>query len=60
MANFLDCHQIIEDLNYDKYFEKGKEINEQYKEYTSHNAKILTVHEIKKILLGLIFLKDLI
>ena len=65
MARVKDCGKFFRlpsdnrSLNYDKYFEKGKEINDQYKEYTSHNAKLLEVHEIKKILLGLDFFKRL-
>ena len=66
MARVEDCGKFFRlpsdnrSLNYDKYFEKGKEINEQYKEYTSHNAKLLTVHEVKKILLGLDFFKRIL
>tara|TARA_Y100001968_G_C19418414_1_gene750317 strand:+ start:1262 stop:2269 length:1008 start_codon:yes stop_codon:yes gene_type:complete len=47
-------------LNYDKYFVKGKEINEQSKEYTSHNTNRLTVPEIKKKLLKLEFFKKIL
>ena len=66
MARVEDCGKFFRlpsdnrSLNYDKYFKKGKEINEQYKEYTSHNAKILSVHEIKKILLELDFFKRIL
>ena len=66
MARVEDCGKFFRlpsdnrSLNYDKFYEKGKEINEQYKEYTSHNAKLLTVHEIKKILLGLDFFKKIL
>ena len=45
-------------LNYDSYFEKGKEINEEFKEYTSHNTERLNVKEIKEILLNLEFIKN--
>ena len=41
------------DLNYDVYFDQGREIKQENKEYTSHNAKRLTVPEIKDILLKL-------
>ena len=41
------------DLNYDVYFDQGREIKQENKEYTSHNAKRLTVAEIKDILLKL-------
>ena len=66
MAKVEDCGKFFRlpsdnrSLNYDKFFEKGKEINEQYKEYTSHNAKLLTVNEIKKTLLGLDFFKKIL
>ena len=45
-------------LNYDKFFKEGKEINKEYKEYTSHNTKRLSVEEIQQILLGLDFIKQ--
>ena len=45
-------------LNYDKYFEKGKEIKEDNKEYTSHNTTRLKVPEIKKLLLNLKFIQS--
>ena len=66
MARVEDCGKFFRlpsdnrSLNYDKFYEKGKEINEQYKEYTSHNAELLTVNEIKKILLGLDFFKKIL
>tara|TARA_B100000401_G_C52755706_1_gene695575 strand:- start:197 stop:1204 length:1008 start_codon:yes stop_codon:yes gene_type:complete len=66
MARVEDCGKFFRlpsdnrSLNYDKFYEKGKEINEQYKEYTSHNAKLLNVYEIKKILLELDFFKKIL
>ena len=39
-------------------FEKGKEIIEEFKEYTSHNTDRLNVKEIKEILLNLDFIKN--
>ena len=44
-------------LNYDKFFKEGKEINKEYKEYTSHNTVRLSVEEIQQILLSLDFIK---
>ena len=44
-------------LNYDKFFKEGKEINKEYKEYTSHNTRRLSVEEIQEILLDLDFIK---
>ena len=45
-------------LNYDKFFKEGKEINKEYKEYTSHNTKRLSIEEIQDILLSLDFIKE--
>jgi len=45
-------------LNYDKFFKEGKEINKEYKEYTSHNTQRLSVQEIQEILLNLDFIKQ--
>ena len=45
-------------LNYDKFFREGKEINKEYKEYTSHNTKRLSVEEIQELLLRLDFIKE--
>ncbi len=45
------------DLNYNKYFDEGKEIKKEYKEYTSHNTRRLEVPEIKDILKNLDFIK---
>ena len=42
-------------LNYDKFFKGGKEINKDFKEYTSHNTKRLSIEEIQDILLSLDF-----
>ena len=44
-------------LNYKSYFEEGKEINKEYDEYTSHNAKRLTIPEVEKLLLSLEFIQ---
>ena len=44
-------------LNYDMYFEEGKEISREHKEYTSHNTERLTVDQIKDLLLSLDFIK---
>ena len=44
-------------LNYDKFFKEGKEIDKEYKEYTSHNTRRLSVEEIQQILLDLDFIK---
>ena len=44
-------------LNYSKYYEEGKEISQEFTEYTSHNTKRLNVPQIESLLLGLDFIK---
>tara|TARA_Y100001933_G_scaffold221377_1_gene231147 strand:- start:190 stop:603 length:414 start_codon:yes stop_codon:yes gene_type:complete len=46
------------DLNYDKYFIKGKEEISNFKDYTSHNTKQLNIDEIIDLLTNLQFIKD--
>ena len=45
-------------LNYDMFFEEGKKISREHKEYTSHNTERLTVDQIKDLLLSLDFIKE--
>jgi len=45
-------------LNYEKFFEEGKEISKEYSDYTSHNAERLNVPQIEKLLLNLDFIKE--
>lgn len=45
-------------LNYSKYFEEGKEISKESKEYTSHNTNRLSVPQIENLLLKLDFIKE--
>ena len=45
-------------LNYDKFYDEGKEISKEYKEYTSHNTERLSVPQIKNLLLNLDFIKE--
>lgn len=44
-------------LDYEKYFDEGKEIHDLQKEYTSHNTRRLKVEEIKQLLLNLELIK---
>ena len=46
------------DLNYDRYFEKGKIEISNFQEYNSHNTKILNVDEIVKLLSEQEFIKS--
>ena len=47
-------------LNYDKFYNEGKEIKKEYKEYTSHNTNRLSVDQIINLLMSLDFIKDAI
>ena len=52
MENYYSIPADNRDLNYNKYFEKGKILNE-IKEYNSHNTKVLNLQEMKDMLLEL-------
>ena len=45
-------------LNYDKYYNEGKEIKKEYKEYNSHNTNRLSINQIVDLLMSLDFIKD--
>ena len=45
-------------LNYDKFYNEGKEITKEYQEYTSHNTHRLSVNQIEDLLMSLDFIKD--
>jgi UDP-glucose 4-epimerase len=46
------------DLNYDKYFTKGKSFSSRNIDYTSHNTKLLNTNELEKLLMSLDFIKE--
>jgi UDP-N-acetylglucosamine 4,6-dehydratase len=46
------------DLNYSQYFSQGKKTISEQVDYTSHNAKQLSVAEVKKLLLSLDYIKE--
>ena len=51
MGNYFRVSADNRDLNYDKYFTKGKVETQAEESYTSHNTKLLTVEEtVQKIL----------
>ena len=47
-------------LNYDKFYNEGKEITKEYTEYTSHNTYRLSVKQIEDLLMSLNFIKSAI
>ncbi len=57
LGNFFCIPNDSRDLNYDKYFISGDSNITLSRDYTSHNTKLLNIHEIKKILLKLDFIK---
>lgn len=46
------------DLNYAKYFSQGEERISLLNDYTSHNTNLLSLEQIKKLLLKLDFIKE--
>jgi len=58
MGNYFRIGSDQRDLNYDLYFNKGKNNLKNVEDYNSNNARQLSVAEIKKILLTLDIFKD--
>ena len=46
------------DLNYAKYFSEGEEKISHLEDYTSHNTELMSVEQVKKLLLKLDFIKE--
>jgi UDP-glucose 4-epimerase len=58
MGNYFRIGSDQRDLNYDLYFNKGKNNIKNVEDYNSNNARQLSVAEIKKILLTLDIFKN--
>ena len=58
MGNYFRIDSDQRDLNYDLYFEEGKNYLKNVEDYNSNNTKQLSVEEINKILLTLDIFKD--
>ncbi|PMH74639.1 SDR family NAD(P)-dependent oxidoreductase [Vibrio cyclitrophicus] len=64
MAKAVDCGRYYRipsdnrDLNYEKYITEGDVCTNELHDYTSHNTDRLDVHEVKKLLLTLDFVKQ--
>ena len=56
-GKFFKLQPDNRDIKYEDFYFQGKEIPQNFKEYTSHNTKRLKVDEIIKILLKLDFIK---
>lgn len=57
LGNYYRIPSDSRDLNYDNYFVTGDKERSQSKEFNSNNATRLKVDEVKKILLGLEYIK---
>ena len=58
MDNYFRVTADNRDLNYDKYFTKGKVETQAEESYTSHNTKLLTVEETVQKILTTDYVKD--
>ena len=58
LGDYFVVHMDVRDLNYGLYFDEGMQKQNGYQPYTSHNTKMLTVPEIKEILLSLDYVKE--
>lgn len=60
MGQFYRIPSDNRDLNYSKYFVKGKKSITNSYDYTSHNTKQLSLNELKKLLTKLDFFKEIL
>ncbi|MCR9140367.1 MAG: polysaccharide biosynthesis protein, partial [Alphaproteobacteria bacterium] len=58
MDNYFCIPSDSRNLNYEKYFSQGDQDISSLEDYTSHNTLRLNVGEVKKLLLGLDFIKE--
>ena len=58
MGNYYRVPSDNRDLNYDSYFVEGTIETSAREDYTSHNTKILSLSEIKNILMKLDYVKN--
>jgi UDP-glucose 4-epimerase len=58
MGNYYRIPSDNRDLNYDSYFVDGVVETSAKEDYTSHNTKILTIDEIKELLLNLDYVRN--
>lgn len=58
MGDFYRVPADNRDLNYNKYFIQGKEINESIEDYNSHNTDRCSVEGIKQLLFNLTIIKE--
>jgi UDP-glucose 4-epimerase len=58
MGNYYRVPSDNRDLNYDGYFVEGIVETSAREDYTSHNTDILTIPDIKKLLLKLDYVQN--
>jgi len=58
IGRFYRIPSDTRDLNYEKYFAKGQKFISKNEDYTSHNVRLLDTRDLKKLLMGLDFIKD--
>ncbi len=60
LGKFYKIPPDFRDLNYDQFVEKGVRSYKKFEEYNSHNTKLLSINEIKKLLLSIQNIKTII
>ena len=58
LGNYFRVPKDARDLNYEKYFDKGRTEKTQLTEFNSNNTKLLSVGEVKAKLLALGYIQD--
>lgn len=58
IGNFYRIPADVRDLNYSKFYSEGEKSISEAADFTSHNARILNVDEVKKLLLSLTYVQD--
>ena len=57
MGSYYRIPADTRDLNYGKYFTEGQQEMDEIADYTSHNTQLLTIEEMKQLLLKLTFIR---
>ena len=58
MGGFFRIPSDKRDLNYDKYFDEGETSMDSVDDYNSQNTELLSVSEVKEILLKLDYIQQ--
>lgn len=58
MGNYFRIPADNRDLNYAQYFTEGEKKIASFEDYTSHNTQLLSIPQIKELLLNLDFIKE--